>query len=97
MEVQNEKYTRDYYLGHQLWLNRPTIRWVFSHIDCFVSQGRHNTSLEKVTFSPYAVDGQGDEFWDKVAQAIGNLQGLKMLVIELALPALANQRTIAFI
>jgi hypothetical protein len=52
--------------------------WILNHIDCFVSQSRGNAV---VVFYPFAVDGQDDEVWDKVGEAIGNLQVLKSLGI----------------
>jgi hypothetical protein len=37
--------------------------------------------VEEVLLFPFAFDGQSDEVWDKVGQAIGNLQSLKRLHI----------------
>jgi hypothetical protein len=58
-----------------------TFHWILNHIDCFVSQSRGNNGVETVTFDVYALYGQDDEVWDKVGQAIGNLQKLKRLGI----------------
>jgi hypothetical protein len=63
------------------WINmdHDEMHWIFNHIDRFVSQSRGNKNVERVDFYPYVYDGQGDEVWDKVAHAIGNLQGLETL------------------
>jgi hypothetical protein len=80
--MDNEKHACDQLLGNNLRLNCwHTIPWVLNNIDCFVRQSEGNKRVEKLTFYPCVVDGQGDEVWDKLGQAIGNLQGLKMLTI----------------
>jgi hypothetical protein len=60
-------------------LNEYSISWILNHIDCFVSQSRGNKSVTRVRLFPYASNGQNDEVWDKVGQAIGNLQSLENL------------------
>jgi hypothetical protein len=72
----------DRFLGvRSLYLHEGSIFQILNHIDCFVSQSRGNESVKKVVLDPYALYGQGDEVWDKVGQAIGNLQALKTLRI----------------
>jgi hypothetical protein len=56
--------------------------WISNHIDCFDSQARLNESIKEVIVYPYSVDGQDDEVWDKIGQAIGNLQALKRLNLD---------------
>jgi hypothetical protein len=55
--------------------------WMLKHIDCFVSQSRGNECIEGLDFNLSLNDGENDEFWDKVGQAIGNLQALKTVRI----------------
>jgi hypothetical protein len=64
-----------------LHLNVATIPWILNHIDCFVSQSRGNESVEEVSLYPYSFDGQDEDRWDKVGQAVGNLQALRSLRI----------------
>jgi hypothetical protein len=48
-----------------------------NHIDCFVSQSRYDEYIEEVVISPYAfINSENYYAWDKVGEAIGNLQGL---------------------
>jgi hypothetical protein len=62
-------------------MDHDEMNWIFNHIDYFVRQSRGNKNVNRVDFYPYLFDGQGDEVWDKVAHAIGNLQGLETLNI----------------
>jgi hypothetical protein len=64
-------------------LDKDSISWILSHIDCFVSQSRGNESVERVSLYPYSVDGRNNAVWDKVGQAIGNLQALERLHISI--------------
>jgi hypothetical protein len=69
---------------HDLHFTKDVMRWLVSdsdHIDCFVSQSRDNERVRKVFLNPFAFYGQDDGFWDKVGQAIGNLQALERLFI----------------
>jgi hypothetical protein len=68
-------------------LNERSIPWILSHMDRFVRKSEYNESVEEVILFPYAFEpyawgeGQDDEKWDTIGQAIGNLQGLKKLLI----------------
>jgi hypothetical protein len=62
-------------------LNAFSISWILNHIDCFVSQSRGNRIVESVELRPHAFNGENYEVWDKVGQAIGNLQALETLYI----------------
>jgi hypothetical protein len=62
-------------------LDDDTIPLILKHIDYFVSQSQGNQSVETLTLCPYSVDGHDDVFWDKVGQAVGNLQELEVLRI----------------
>jgi hypothetical protein len=54
---------------------------ILNHIDSVVSQSRGNKSIQHVYLYPYAFNVEDTEIWDKVGQAIGNLQALKSLRI----------------
>jgi hypothetical protein len=57
-----------------------TISWILKHIKCFVSQSQGNKGIKQVIFRPrYACDRRGDGVWDKLGQAIGNLEALDTL------------------
>jgi hypothetical protein len=58
-----------------------TIPWILNHIDCVVNQSRGNESIKQVNLCPHAVDGYGNDAWDKVGQAVGNLQAFRKLHI----------------
>jgi hypothetical protein len=58
-----------------------SISWISDHIDCFVSQSRGNQSVDEVCLFPHAFNGHDDAFWEKVGQAVGNLQGLETIFI----------------
>jgi hypothetical protein len=80
--MDDEKYVRVHIFSNGwLAMDLDTMHWILNHIDCFVSQSRGNKSVRRVDFYPYVFDGQGDEVWDKVAHAIGNLLGLETLCI----------------
>jgi hypothetical protein len=68
--------------GEYLNLDEGSISWILNHIDCFVSQSQGNETIQQVYWWPHAsFNGQDDGAWDKVGQAIGNLQALEMLSI----------------
>jgi hypothetical protein len=68
--------------GEYLFLNEEAMALILDHIDCFVSQSRGNRSVERMFLYPYALYGHDDDaVWDKVGQALGNLQALEGLRI----------------
>jgi hypothetical protein len=78
-----EAHTRDRLLGGQdLYLDENSISLISNHIDCFVSQSRGNESIEEVIFYPRTFNGHDDDLWNKLGQAVGNLQSLKRLRIQ---------------
>jgi hypothetical protein len=83
--LKGEAYARDHIFGENrvrvLSLAELPHPWMLKHIDCFVSQSRRNVTIEEVHIYPYSNDGEDHVFWDKVGQAIGNLQALKTLRI----------------
>jgi hypothetical protein len=91
LEIQSrrddEKYARHQLLGGEHlfltdedFLNEDSLPWFLNHIDCFVSQSRGNKSIKGVFLCLHAsFNGQDDEVWDKVGQALGNLQALEWL------------------
>jgi hypothetical protein len=81
LERQDEQHARELLERTYLYWDEDSMKWILNHIDCFVSQSRGNESVEEMVLHPYALYGQGDEVWDKVGQAIGNLQALKALRI----------------
>jgi hypothetical protein len=83
-----EEYARNQLLGRRrLYLNEFTISLTLDHIDCFVSQSQGNESVEEVYLYPYVTsNGHDDDGWDKLGQAIGNFQALKMLSISGSIP-----------
>jgi hypothetical protein len=67
--------------GYWLHLDEDDSRsWMLNHIDCFVSQSRGNKIVQHVSVNA-SFDGYGDDVWEKVGQAIGNLQALETLHI----------------
>jgi hypothetical protein len=73
----NERYVRERLLRRRgLDLHKDKISWIVNHIDCFVNQSQGNKSVETLTLYPYSVDDENYDVWDKVGQAIGNLQSL---------------------
>jgi hypothetical protein len=79
----DEKCFCDGLLGENIYLHLDdnSIPWILNHIDFFVSQTRGSESVEEVHLYPYAFNGHVDEVWDKLGQAVGNLQALKRLCI----------------
>jgi hypothetical protein len=53
--------------------------WIWNHIDCFISQSRGNKIVQQVYLNA-SLNGH-DDVWDKVGQAVGNLQALNALQI----------------
>jgi hypothetical protein len=66
-----------------LRLDDDTISLISDHVDYFVNQCRGNETVKEVLFFPYSLVGEDNEFWDKVGQAIGNLQSLEGLQIKI--------------
>jgi hypothetical protein len=59
-----------------------TCRWILNHVDCFVSQSRGNSSIERLLLNPYSFNvGQEERVWEKVGEGIGNFQGLTNIYI----------------
>jgi hypothetical protein len=87
LELQNrqndEEYARIHLLGddYTLTLDEASMDWILNHIDCFVSQSRGNESIQEVKLAPYVFNGHDYDIWDKVGQAVGNLQALQKLSI----------------
>jgi hypothetical protein len=80
--LDDEKYARDYFLDSDLLdLDEEAMVWIWTHIDCFVSQSRDNTRVKQVFLYPHWNYGQSNEIWDKIGQAIGNFQALETLYI----------------
>jgi hypothetical protein len=67
--------------GQYLDLDEGTIPLILNHIDCFVSECRGNENIIVVELDPHAFYGRDDEVWDKVGQAVGELQALERLSI----------------
>jgi hypothetical protein len=67
--------------GPCLYLAEDSIPRILNNIDCFVSQSRGNNTVKVLALYPYAFNFQDDAVWDKVGQAVGNLQKLKRLFI----------------
>jgi hypothetical protein len=53
--------------------------WILNHIDYFASQCRGNDIVTEMHLVPSALNGHDDEVYDKVGQAIGNLQTLERI------------------
>jgi hypothetical protein len=64
-----------------LLLNVNSLDLILNDIDCFVSESRGNESVEDVIFYPHTFNDQDDDLWDKLGQALGNLQALESLCI----------------
>jgi hypothetical protein len=79
----DEAYARDHILGGQgLCLDEDSIPWIVNHIDCFVSQSRGNQIIKRVHLCPLAsFGGHEKNEWDKIGQAVGNLQALESLLV----------------
>jgi hypothetical protein len=74
-------YSTDWDTGTSHISRGSSMHWILNHIGCFVSESRGNESVEELTLFPYTFYDQDDDVWDKVGQAIGNLQSLKTLHI----------------
>jgi hypothetical protein len=87
LQVQNRRYdeesttARHLLSGNSLDLNEGILPWIFNHIDYFVSKSQGNKQVKQVRLLPHAFNNCDHEAWDKVGQAIGNLQALKTLRI----------------
>jgi hypothetical protein len=66
-----------------LLLDAHLLDLILNDIDCFVSQSRGNETIEILALYPGAFNGNDDNFWDKLGQAIDNLQALGILRIYL--------------
>jgi hypothetical protein len=58
-----------------------SIPWIMNHIDHFVSHSRGNDSVTDLHLYPQDFYGHDDVVWDKLGQAVGNLQALERLCI----------------
>jgi hypothetical protein len=68
--------------GHLFLSTSPdSIPWIMNHIDHFVSHSRGNDSVTEMHLSPQDLYGHDDVVWDKLGQAVGNLQALERLRI----------------
>jgi hypothetical protein len=54
---------------------------ILNHIDCFVEESQGNSRVQQLYLRLSALNGHDDNVWDKLGQAVGNLQGLKILII----------------
>jgi hypothetical protein len=59
--------------------NADSIPWIMNHIEHFVSHSRGNDSVTEMHLSPQDLYGHDDVVWDKLGQAVGNLQALERL------------------
>jgi hypothetical protein len=65
-----------------LFLNDGAINLILNDIDFFVSLSRDNRAVQRVFLYPYVLHGHDDDaVWNKVGQALGNLQALEQLRI----------------
>jgi hypothetical protein len=72
-----------------LRLDEDAILWILNHIDCFVGQSLGNKIIREVSLHPFSIVGRlpffvghhDDDVWDKLGQAIGNLQALDTISI----------------
>lgn len=68
------------FLGNDtLTLDEDSNSWISNNIDYFVSQSRGNEGVEEVNLYLYSFGDHDDGFWDKLGQAVGNLQALVRL------------------
>jgi hypothetical protein len=78
----DKEYARNEIFGdHDITLDEESMPWILNHMKCFVRQSRRDKRVKEVYFYPYSVGNQDDEVWDKVGEAIGNLQALERLGI----------------
>jgi hypothetical protein len=88
LQLQNSRwfedilYARNLFYG-KLYLNLDgdSLPWLLNHINAFDEEARINENIEIVNFWGYLGEEQDDEVWDKLGQAIGNLQALKSISI----------------
>jgi hypothetical protein len=52
---------------------------LLDNIDSLVTLSRENTSIEILQLYPFDSDAGNYEFWDKVGQIVGNLEGLSLI------------------
>jgi hypothetical protein len=62
-------------VDQELYLDEDTLPSISNHIDCFVSQSRGKDSVQDLFMDP-PFNGHDDDVWEKVGQAVGNLQAL---------------------
>jgi hypothetical protein len=62
-----------------LEIDNESLPWISDHSDCFVSQSQCNESIEEVVLYSCLFADEDNEIWDKIGQAIGNLQALKVI------------------
>jgi hypothetical protein len=67
--------------GEVLHFRKHFMGWISDSDDCFVSLSRGNKSVRTASLYATAFRDRDDEFWDKLGQAIGNLQALERLYI----------------
>jgi hypothetical protein len=77
----NERYADHFFRENSLNLDEDLTSWILNHIDCFVSQSRGNKRVQRVRLWPHAFNGHDYDGWDKIGQAVGNLQALATLDI----------------
>jgi hypothetical protein len=78
----DDMYTRTQILyGRDLKLDDNSLHWILNHVDSFDRHVRLNETIREVDFCGYSGDGRDDEVWNKIGQAIGNLQALERLCI----------------
>jgi hypothetical protein len=78
---RDEQSARELLEEEYLHLDEEAMHWILNHIDCFVSLSRGNKVVKFVYFQLHSLKSLDDEVWDKVGQAIGNLQALESLQI----------------
>ena len=62
--------------------NHATARSL-NNIDCFVEESQGNSRVQQLHLLLFALNGHNNYVWDKLGQAVGNLQGLKGLHISI--------------
>jgi hypothetical protein len=86
LELRNrrdaEQYARWLLGRNYLILGENSIPWILAHIDFFVSESSQgNERVKEIVLYPHAFIRNDDDVWDKLGQAIGNLQALEKLCI----------------
>jgi hypothetical protein len=79
--LHDEEYADETLFGCYLHLDKESIPCVMNVIDYFVCRSRGNESVKQVYLYPYQFNVQDGDVWDKIGQAIGNLQKLDWLCI----------------